>query len=114
MPWRLIGFIILFGILLVFVTLNLGNTCPISFGFKTFDDVPVFLTAFCAFALGLLCAIPLSISFRLKKSRKKAKPGKLPPAGGTGKSGNKKKEEVPDEENSEIYPYRDESSYGID
>jgi uncharacterized integral membrane protein len=109
MPWRLIGFILLFGILLVFITLNIGNTCNISFGFKTFDNVPVFITAFCAFALGLFCAIPLSISFRL---RKKAKRGKLPPSNGAGKS--KKKGKAPDEETSEVSPYRDESTYGID
>ncbi|MDR2743398.1 MAG: hypothetical protein LBB98_14790 [Treponema sp.] len=111
MPWRLIGFIILFGILLVFITLNLGNTCNISFGFKTFNDVPVFLTAFCAFALGLLCAIPLSISFRLKKKNKQ---GKLPSPLKGEKSKKKKQGKVPVEEVPEVSPYRDESSYGID
>jgi uncharacterized integral membrane protein len=109
MPWRLIGFVLLFGILLVFITLNIGNTCNISFGFKTFDNVPVFITFFCAFALGLFCAIPLSISFRL---RKKAKRGKLPLSGKAGKSG--KKKEASGEETSGVSPYQDESSYGID
>jgi uncharacterized integral membrane protein len=111
MPWRLIGFIILFGILLIFITLNVGNTCNISFGFKTINDVPVFLTVFCAFALGLLCAIPLSISFRLRKKAKQVK--RSSPSGG-GKSGKKKKGEVPLEEDSEASSYRDKDSYGID
>jgi uncharacterized integral membrane protein len=112
MPWRLIGFIILFGILLIFITLNLGNTCNISFGFKTFNDVPVFLTAFCAFALGLLCAIPLSLSLRLKKKTKRQ--GKLSSPQEEKKSGKKKKGAASFEEAAEVSPYRDENSYGID
>jgi uncharacterized integral membrane protein len=111
MPWRLIGFIILFGILLIFITLNLGNTCNISFGFKTFDDVPVFLTAFCSFALGLLCTIPLSISLRL---RKKAKQTRLSSPAEGRKSGKKKKGKASVEESSEPLSYRDEDSYGVD
>ncbi|MDR0377987.1 MAG: hypothetical protein LBH70_09370 [Spirochaetaceae bacterium] len=111
MPWRLIGFVLLFGILLVFITLNLGNTCNISFGFKTISDVPVFLTVFCAFAVGLLCAIPLSFSVR---QRKKAKPGKLFSPKGARKSGKKNKGAVPGEETPEVSSYQDESSYGID
>ncbi|MDR2070437.1 MAG: hypothetical protein LBP81_03330 [Treponema sp.] len=110
MPWRLIGFIVLFGILLVFITLNLGNTCNISLfpGFEPIKDVPVFLTVFCSFALGLLCAIPLSISFRLKK-----KSAKLPPPAGK-KSVKKKKGGVSGEEASEASSFQNESPYGID
>jgi uncharacterized integral membrane protein len=111
MPWRLIGFIILFGILLAFITLNLGNTCNISFGFKTFSEVPVFLTVFSAFALGLLCAIPLSISCRLKKKAKEKK--RLSPPEGK-KSGKKKNREAPFEEGTGASPYGGENSYGID
>jgi uncharacterized integral membrane protein len=109
MPWRLIGFILVFAVLLVFITLNLGNTCDISFGFKTITDAPVFLTIFCAFALGLLCAIPLSISLGL---RKKAKPDKLPPPA-AGKSRKKKTGKAPGGEAAGEASY-DESSYGID
>jgi uncharacterized integral membrane protein len=108
MPWRLIGFLILFGILLVFISLNLQNTCNISFGFTTINKVPVYLTAFCAFALGLLCAIPLSISFRLKK-----KPNQTTLSGGE-KFGKKKKDEISVDETREISPYKDDGSYGID
>jgi uncharacterized integral membrane protein len=108
MPWRLIGFIILFGILLVFISLNLQNSCNISFGFKTIENVPVYLTAFCAFALGLLCAIPLSISFRRKKKTKRIAPS------GENKPGKKKKDEVSLEDIPEISPYRDDGHYGVD
>jgi uncharacterized integral membrane protein len=72
MPWRLIGFIILFGIFLVFIACNLGNKCDISFGFRTFKDVPVFLTAFSSFVLGMFCAMPFIISFRIKRKKDKA------------------------------------------
>jgi hypothetical protein len=108
MPWRLIGFIVLFGILLAFITLNLQNSCDISFGITIIENVPVYLTAFCAFAIGLLCAIPLSISFRRKS---KAKQAALP---GGGKPGKKQKDGASPGEVPEISPYRDDDSYGID
>jgi len=72
MPWKLIIFILIFGILLTFIMFNLGeyNRCDISFGFKTVPQVPVFLTIFISFFLGLLCAFPLS----LIKKKQKEKP----------------------------------------
>ncbi|MDR0584051.1 MAG: hypothetical protein LBG57_06870 [Treponema sp.] len=74
MPWRLIGLIIIFGIFLLFIAFNLGNKCYISFGFYTTkSEVPVFLTAFSSFVLGMLCAAPFIISFRVKR---KARGGK--------------------------------------
>jgi uncharacterized integral membrane protein len=74
MPWRLIGFILLFGIFLVFIAFNLGNKCDIRFWFGVeFQEVPVFLTAFASFILGMLCSVPFVFSLRRKK---KDKPGK--------------------------------------
>jgi uncharacterized integral membrane protein len=72
MPWRLIGFILLFGIFLVFIAFNLGNKCDINFGFRVFQEVPVFLTAFASFILGLFCAVPFIFSLRRKKKVKTA------------------------------------------
>jgi len=71
MPWRLILFILIFGILLTFIMLNIGeyNRCDISFGFKTIPQVPVFLTIFISFFLGLLCALPLSLVKRKQKEK---------------------------------------------
>ncbi|MDR2158483.1 MAG: hypothetical protein LBP23_00270 [Treponema sp.] len=69
MPWRLIGWILILGIFLVFIALNLGNSCSISFGFRVFSNVPVYLTAFVSFALGLLCAIPVAVFSRLGKKK---------------------------------------------
>ncbi|MDR1576063.1 MAG: hypothetical protein LBS37_08670 [Treponema sp.] len=91
MPWRLIGLIIIFGIFLVFIAFNLGpgNKCDISFGFRTFSEVPVFLTAFSSFALGMLCALPFIISFRVKR---KVKAGKEEAAQNAKKKGGKGEE----------------------
>jgi uncharacterized integral membrane protein len=74
MPWRLIGWILILGVFLVFIALNLGNNCSISFGFHTFSNVPVYLTALSSFVLGLLCAIPVMVSIHFGK--KKSGPAK--------------------------------------
>jgi uncharacterized integral membrane protein len=78
MPWRLIGFIVLFGIVLVFIAFNLGNTSDISFGFKVFSGVPVYFIVFASFILGLLSAVPSIVSSRLRK-KEKPKEGEKPP-----------------------------------
>jgi uncharacterized integral membrane protein len=109
MPWRLIGFIVLFGIFLVFIAFNLGNTCDINFGFRVFQQVPVFLTAFASFALGLFCAIPFILSFRLKKKDKPGKDGVAVPADKPAKKWGKKQEISELESPSE----GDKGPYGI-
>jgi uncharacterized integral membrane protein len=68
MPWRLIGFVLLGIAFLCFIGVNLENRCDISFGFYSFSQVPVFLTALSAFVLGLFMA--LVISFRSGPRRK--------------------------------------------
>ena len=70
--WRLIAFILICAIFLAFVTLNLENKSDVSFGFRTFNEIPVFLTAFSSFVLGMLFAIPFVLSFGRK--RRKAPP----------------------------------------
>jgi uncharacterized integral membrane protein len=77
MPWRLFGLIVIVGILLVFVGFNLNNTCAISFGFVSFTDVPVFLTIFVSFILGMLCSLPFIIFKTLRKKFRPEKPGKF-------------------------------------
>ena len=91
---RLIGFIIGFALFLVFIGLNLGNKCDVSFGFHKFTEAPIFITVFVSFFLGMICSIPLALSFKGKKSppRIKDKPKKK------GKSGNSAYlEEIPGE-----------------
>jgi uncharacterized integral membrane protein len=74
MPWRLFFLIVVFAVLLAFIGFNLTNVCDISFGFVELKEVPVFLTVFVSFALGLVLSVPFIIS---KIFSKKAKPGKI-------------------------------------
>jgi uncharacterized membrane protein YciS (DUF1049 family) len=67
MPWRLIVFIIVFAIFLVFITLNLENKSDISFGFTVIRDVPIFLAIFFSFAFGFICTLPLILFSRKKR-----------------------------------------------
>jgi len=68
--WRLAQFIVFFAILFLFIVFNLNNKCDISFGYTVIKDVPVFITAFSSFFIGMLCVLPFIFGFR---SRKKAK-----------------------------------------
>jgi uncharacterized integral membrane protein len=67
MPWRLIQFIVVFAIFLLFITFNLENKCDINFGFVEFNDVPVFVTVFSSFIVGLLCVFPYIFRSGLRK-----------------------------------------------
>jgi len=70
MPWRLILFIVIFAIFLVFITINLDNRCDINIGFTQFEGVPIFLTVFISFFLGLVCATPLFLHLSRKRKGK--------------------------------------------
>ncbi|HCC38225.1 MAG TPA: hypothetical protein DEQ14_11815 [Treponema sp.] len=70
MPWRLIGFIITFGVFLVFAAFNLENSSDINFGFASIKNIPVFITAFSSFILGMLCALPVAFRSGTKKKQK--------------------------------------------
>jgi uncharacterized integral membrane protein len=108
MPWRLIGFILFFGIFVIFIGLNLDNRCDINFGFgAVIPGVPVFLTAFASFVLGLLCAIPFIVSLRHKR-REKGNPETPPP------KGRKKKDKTPDIPELSPLPPAGEDTYGVD
>ena len=74
MTWRLIRFIIVFFILLLFIMFNLENKCNISFGFFTIKDAPVFLTVFFSLIIGMICAI-LYILVKRKRTTKPDKRG---------------------------------------
>ena len=78
MPWRLILFILVFAIFLAFIALNLDPQyrCDINFGFKEINDIPVFLTIFISFALGLFCTLPITLS--MIKKRKEIPPKHKP------------------------------------
>ncbi|MDR2102302.1 MAG: hypothetical protein LBP43_07000 [Treponema sp.] len=119
MPWRLIGFVVFFGILLVFIGLNLNHSCDISFGpgdAFTIKAVPIYLTVFSSFVLGLFCTIPLLVSLKLRKSKSRDFPAG--DAGGTKnrklgkKRSGKKNNEGPAEDPTQASLDSDDS-YGI-
>ena len=78
MPWRLIGFILIIAILLVFIGFNLRNSCDISYGpgrHHNIPNVPVYMTILVSFFLGMLCSLPVLLFKRkLKKKLKKEDP----------------------------------------
>ena len=69
---RLILIILVLGLFLAFILLNIDNKCDISFGIKTFTEIPVFVSVLFAFVLGMLFALPfgISLSMRLRKTSK--------------------------------------------
>lgn len=74
MPWKLIFFLVLMGLVVFFAGFNLDNSSDVSFGFRTFEDVPIFLSLAIAFFGG--AAVTLPFSFR-KYLSKRARPPKL-------------------------------------
>ncbi|MDR1412049.1 MAG: ABC transporter permease [Spirochaetaceae bacterium] len=116
---KFIAFVVLCAVFLVFIGFNLENKCDISFGFARLPDVPVFFTAFTSFVLGLLASVPIAISIRIKKSRKRnaearsvKKAGKNR-AGGRGDSQEDTLRENAGPEEKES-PYKDDGTYGVD
>ncbi len=71
MPWKLLMYLIVLGIVLAFIGLNLGNTTDISLGFTTFEAVPVFMSLFAAFFFGVILTIPLVMQSVSRKHRHK-------------------------------------------
>ncbi len=70
MPWKLIGFIILVGLILLFITLNVGNKSDISFGVVVFKNVHIFTSLFVAFLIGLLTALAVTLMGRGKVKKR--------------------------------------------
>jgi len=106
-PWRLIQFIAIFAVVLLFVAFNLTNRCDISFGFTVIKDAPVFFTVFSSFFLGMLCTLPIVYGARSRKKGKKPekRQGKPNPSGNPDKDPGKSSGEN---------EYSDKKSYGID
>jgi uncharacterized integral membrane protein len=69
MPWKLFFYLVLLGLILTFVGLNLGNTTDISFGFVSFEDVPVFMSLFIAFFIGVVFTLPVAIRSSSRKTQ---------------------------------------------
>ncbi|POR05251.1 hypothetical protein AU468_01825 [Alkalispirochaeta sphaeroplastigenens] len=69
MPWKLLLYLVLLGCVLAFVGLNLDHTADISLGFILYRDVPVFLSLFFAFFLGVVLTIPAVMFTASRKTR---------------------------------------------
>lgn len=78
---RLLSFIVICALFLVFVVLNLGNTGTVSLGFRELSNIPVFLIAFSSFVLGMLFAVPFVLSLNNKRQKKPPKDMPVPFAG---------------------------------
>lgn len=80
MPWRMIRFLIIMAVVILFIGLNSGHTSDISFWFgskASFKDVPIFISLFGAYVLGAVSVIPFAINrsiskFKKNKMKKKA------------------------------------------
>ena len=128
-----IFFILVFAVFLCFIIFNLGNASDVSLGFRTFHDIPVFVTALFSFALGMLFVFPLIFTAGRKRKLKAARAqaespqieskdsraidsrivdSKVPPQKKKlfGFLSSKKPDSVPDEEKIQ----KENSPYGID
>ena len=74
MPGKLLYFIMVMLMLVLFMGFNLSNRCDISVIFYVFKDVPIFLSMLFAFLLGNIAVLPFLISSRhkMKKAEKQA------------------------------------------
>ena len=122
--WRLITFILICGIFLVLIVFNLENRSDISLVFKTYKDIPVFLTAFSSFVFGMLFAVPFVLSFgkRRNKTSKDDSLNSSPSSGKKKKRWGRKDKNTPvtDIRGNDVAPNlpaetkKDDGSYGID
>ena len=72
MPWKLVGFIICLVLGTCFAGFNLENSCNISFGFHTFENIPIFLSLIIAFACGVVVTLPFTVIRKKSSKEKKA------------------------------------------
>lgn len=61
MPWRLIKLVLILLFAIVFAAFNIDNRCDVSLVFVSFKNVPVFVTMFVAFCIGILFVLPFTI-----------------------------------------------------
>ncbi len=73
MPWRFLVFLVVLALVVAFAGLNVAHRADVSFGFYTFEDVPVFLSVAVAYLLGALTILPFTLSKSYRKRRKLSK-----------------------------------------
>jgi len=67
MPWRLILFLLVLTIVVLFAGFNITNVADISFGIWTLHQVPIFLSLFIAFLVGCFVMLPFAVRRRSAK-----------------------------------------------
>lgn len=70
MPVKLIVFLISMSIFVIFTGLNVNNKADISFGFAVIKNVPIFITIFFAFLMGVLAVSPFFLTQKFKIRKK--------------------------------------------
>ncbi|MBB6478559.1 hypothetical protein [Spirochaeta isovalerica] len=79
MPWRMMRFLFIMALVILFIGLNAGYSSDIRFWFgekASFQNVPIYVSLFGAYLLGALSVIPFAVNrsiSRLKKKKKKQK-----------------------------------------
>lgn len=81
-PWKLVLFLILMTIFVVFAGFNVRNVSDISVGFATIKDVPIFLSLFIAFLAGAFFSLPFALGKRKAKEKKMKKSEQKKPDAG--------------------------------
>ena len=110
MPWRLVQFIFIFVVLLLFVVFNLTNKSDINFWFnRGIKDAPVFLTVFGSFILGMFFTLPFVFGAGSRKKNKEKKPDNKKVQPGLLNKADKVSDRSPEDSD-----YSDKKHYGID
>lgn len=86
-PWKLILFLILLLIFVLFAGFNIKNVSDINLGFATVEDVPIFISLFIAFLIGSFVVLPFTLRRKNKHKIEKR---------------TEKKEEKPKEEPADV------------
>jgi uncharacterized integral membrane protein len=113
MPWRFIGTIAALVIIMIFVAFNIHNSCDLSVVFTTIPDVPVYLTVFFSYVLGLLSFLPFFVLGVLKKHPKKEKQSEDSANKTSNTKGKRAITRKPPQETQPDTP-KEDSPYGID
>ena len=109
---RLISIIVILALFLAFIVLNIDNKCDISFGFKTFREIPVFVSVLFSFVLGIVFSLPfgIALSRKLKKNTKTE-----PPVAKKKRWGKDKSKDTAESAPAPLEEvHKDNSPYGID
>lgn len=73
MLWRLILLVVICALVITFIGFNIENRSDISLVFMRFENVPIFISLFSAFLMGILVALPFMLISSFKQSLQSSK-----------------------------------------